>query len=222
MTTPAFATEQAVRDILDLNAAASSRFSPDTIGSNIRDASWFLERATNRIFRDEPTLTLKFTTNGEPAIYVPGLRTASSVTLSGATLAEDSSYWLIPDVQQSGVSLAVQLRPFNRGQGSNWYLGIPDWFDRNLDSPKWNAGYRSSSLPNDLVIAGAWGYTDATLPEPVRRNTARLAAFYCLRSDALLSGARATESGIFDLSNLPIEVQEFVASWKAGPQAVLT
>lgn len=221
MTVPAFTTEAAVREIIGLNTTAQgTAYSSDTIGSNIRDASWFLERATGRIFRDETALTLKFTTNNQAAVYIPGLRTASAVTLNGATLTVDSSYWLIPDVQQSGVSLAVQLRPFNRGQGNDWYLGIPDWFDRNLDSPKWNAGYRGGSLPNDLVVAGAWGYTDATLPEPVRRNTARLAAFYTIRSDALLSGARATESGIFDLSNLPIEVQEFVASWKTGPQAV--
>lgn len=222
MTTPSFTSEQSVRDIIDLNAAASSRYSSDTIGSNIRDASWFLERATQRIFRDETALTLKFTTNGQAAVYIPGLRTASSVALNGAALTADTSYWLIPDVQQSGLSLALQLRPFNRGQGSDWYLGIPDWFDRNLDSPKWHSGYRDQSLPNDLVVAGAWGYTDATLPEPVRRNTARLAAFYTIRSDALLSGARQTEAGIFDLSNLPVEVQEFVASWKSGPQAVGT
>lgn len=220
MTTPAFTTEAAVREIVDLNGASSSRYSSDTIGSNIRDASWFLEKATGRIFRDESALTLKFTTNGQASVYIPGLRTASAVTLNGATLTADSSYWLIPDVQQTGVALAIQVRPFDRGGDGTWYLGIPDWFERNLDSPKWSTRYTDGSLPNDLSIAGAWGYTDATLPEPVRRNTARLAAFYTLRSDALLSGARATEAGIFDLSNLPIEVQAFIHDWKAGPQAV--
>jgi hypothetical protein len=216
VTTPALCSEQAVRDLIALNGASTSAYSADTIASNIRDASWFLERVTGRIFRDEPALTLKFTTNDEASIFIPGLRTASSVSWAGATLTADTSYWLIPDIQQSGLYVACQLRPFGRG-GS--YLAYADWFDTNKDSPKWQAGYRGGSLPNDLVIAGAWGYTDATLPEPVRRNTARTAAWMTLRSDALLSGAKATDTGIFDLSNLPAEVQQFVSSWRIGKQA---
>jgi len=217
MTTPSFASEASVREILSLNGASTSQYSSDLIGSNIRDASWFLERATQRIFRDETSLTLKFTTNNADTVYLPGLRTASSVSLNGAAFVADSSYWLVPDAQQSGVYLAISFHPF----GGQDYRSNPEWFDRNLDSPKWQSLQASRrSLPNDLSIAGAWGYTDATLPEPVRRNTARLAAWYTIRSDALLSGARATEAGIFDLSNLPVEVQQFVASWKSGPQAV--
>lgn len=220
MTVPAFTTEAAVRAIIDLNASVSSRYSSDTIASNIRSSAWFLERATGRIFRDEPALTLKFTTNNQAAVFLPGLRTAGTVSLNGAGLTVDSSYWLIPDVQQTGVATGIQLRPFTRGNNDNWYLGIPDWFERNLDSPKWNAGYRNGSLPNDLVIAGAWGYADANLPEPIRDANTRDAAWLTLRSDALLSNARATEAGIFDLSNRPTEVQQFIASWKTGPQAV--
>lgn len=219
MTTPAFTTEAAVRAILDLNASAASRYSADTIASNIRASAWFLERSTGRIFRDESALTLKFSTNNAATVYVPGLRSVSSVTLNGAALTADTSYWLLPDVQQSGVSTGIQLRPFTRGSGDTWYLGIPDWFERNLDSPKWNQD-RGGALPNDLVVAGAWGYAEADLPAPVRDANTRHAAWLTLRSDALLSGARATEAGIFDLSNLPVEVQEFVASWKTGPQAV--
>jgi hypothetical protein len=217
MTTPFLTTEAAVREVLDLNASASSRFSDQVIGSNIRDASWYLERVTRRIFRDESSLTLKFTTNGQSAVYLPGLRTASSILFNSGALVDGTSCWLIPDVQQTGQSLAIQVRPYDR---SGPYWQYPDWFDRNLDSPKWSSYGDNGGLPNDLVISGAWGYTEPTLPEPVRRNTARLAAFFCLRSDALLSGARATENGIFDLSQWPIEVQAFVASWHSGPQAV--
>jgi|SRR5436190_17235999 len=219
MTTPAFTTEAAVRTIIDLNAASSSRYSSDTIASNIRASAWFLERATGRIFRDETSLTLKFTTNGEAAITIPGLRTASTVTLQSAALTDGASYWLIPDVQQTGVATGIQFRQFGYGHGDS-YLGNPEWFDRNLDNPKYGGGSRYGSLPNDLVIAGAWGYTDTNLPEPVRDANTRDAAWLTLRSDALLSGARATDQGIFDLSSRPTEVQAFVHEWRTGKQAV--
>lgn len=213
----AFTTEAAVRAILDLNGAATSRYSPDTIASNIRASAYFLERATNRIFRNETNLTLKFTTNNADTVYLPGLRTASSVLLNGVALVDGQSYWLVPDAQQTGVSLAISFHPF----GGFDYRGYPDWFDRNLDSPKWQSLQQSRrSLPNDLAVGLTWGYADADLPEPVRDANTRHAAWLTLRSDALLSGARATETGIFDLSALPIEVQQFVASWKSGPQAV--
>lgn len=215
MTTPALTTEAAVRSVLELEADGSSKYGSGLIGSNIRSASWFLERATGRIFRDEPNLTLKFTTNGAASIYLPGLRTVGSVTLNGAALTEDSTFWLIPDAQQTGVSLAIQFRAF----GSADYRNRPDWFDRNLDHPYWRAG-QSSSLPNDLVIAAAWGYEEPDLPEPVRDAAKVLAAFKTLRPDAFLSGAKATENGIFDLSQFPVEVQSFVSEWKTGPQAV--
>lgn len=217
MTVPAFTTEQAVRDILDLNASASSRYSSATIASNIRASAYFLERATGRIFRDESTLTLKFTTNNQGSVYIPGLRTASTVTLGGSARTVDESYWLTPDAMQTGVYTAITFHPY----GTSDYRSNPEWFDRNLDSPYWQGLTQSRrSLPNDLVIAGAWGYTDATLPEPVRDANTRHAAWLTLRSDALLSGARATDAGIFDLSNLPIEVQNFISSWKSGSQAV--
>lgn len=218
MTTPAFTTEAAVRAILSLNGAATSQYSSDQIGSNIRASAYFLERATNRIFRDEPSLTLSFTTNNADSIYLPGLRSVGTLSLNGAAFTANESYWLVPDAMQTGVYLAVSFHPF----GGQDYRSNPQWFDRNLDSPKWQSLQQSRrSLPNDLIIANsAWGYLDANLPEPVRDANTRHAAWLTLRSDALLSGARATETGIFDLSNLPIEVQQFVASWKSGPQAV--
>lgn len=215
MTAPSLVDVQSVRDVILLNASSGSAYSDPLIGSNIRAASWFLERAIGRIFSDQ-TQTLKFTTNNAASVYIPGLRTASSVTFAGAPLTADSGYWLIPDVQQSGVYVACQLRPFGRGS----YLAYPDWFDTNKDSPKWGATYRDGSIPLDLVIAGTWGYTDALMPEPVRDATKRLAAWLTLRSDVLLSGVRVTETGAFDLSAMPTEVQMFVASWKIGPQAV--
>lgn len=217
MAVPAFTTEQAVRDILDLNAAATSQYSAGTIASNIRASAYFLERATGRIFRDESSLTLKFTTNNQGSVYLPGLRVASSVTVNGSARTVDESYWLTPDAMQTGVYTGITFHPF----GSSDYRSNPEWFDRNLDSPYWRGlSQTRRSLPNDLSITGSWGYADANLPEPVRDANTRHAAWLTLRSDVLLSGARVSEAGIFDLSNLPIEVQNFISSWKSGSQAV--
>lgn len=224
MTAPSFISEASVRDYLGLTYDASqtgaSKYSDGTLGSNIRAASWTLERATGRFFGDR-TQTLKFTTNGAAFVTVPGLRTASSVTNQGNALTADESYYLIPDTQQSGVHTGVQFRAFGTNGGGPWWLGNPEWFDRNLDSYL-HPGNRGgqTSLPNDLVIAGDWGYTAATFPEPVRHATKVLAAYYTKRPDAILSGAIATPDGnSFDLSNFPIEVQAFIKDWRIGPWA---
>lgn len=221
MTTPSLVSEAAVRELLDLEQSGSSKYGSDLIGSNIRAASWMLERATRRIFRDESNLTLRFSTDGQARILIPGLRTASTVTQNSSSLTVDESYWLIPDMQQTGLYTGIQVRPWATNSGGPWYLSIPDWWDRNLDSPYWTrGGGRPGALPNDLVITGAWGYTEATLPEPVRDATKVLAAFKTLRPDAFLSGARVTETGIYDLSRFPIEVQSFIADWRLENQAV--
>lgn len=220
MTVAALVSEAAVRELLDLESSGSSKYSSDLIGSNIRAASSMLERATRRIFRDESNLTLTFSTNGAASIIIPGLRTASNVQRNSSRLTADESYWLIPDMQQTGVATGIQLRPYETHTSGPWYKAIPDWWDRNLDSAYWNRGGRLGSMPNDLVITGAWGYTDANLPEVVRDATKVLAAFKTLRPDAFLSGAKVTETGIFDLSKFPIEVQAFIADWRLESQAV--
>ncbi len=213
MTQPAFVTAASVREYLGLDSTPSaSKYTDATIGSNIRAASWALERATGRVFGDV-TATKTFTTNGAAYLTIPGLRTASAVTLQGTTLTADESYWLTPDTQNTGVATGIQFRAFrNRGDS---YLANPQWFDRGLDLP--NPG-GSSSLPNDLVITGSWGYTD--IPEPVLHATKVLAGWYTKRPDALLSGAIATPDGnVFNLASLPIEVRQFVEEWRVSPWA---
>lgn len=218
-----FVTAASVREYLGLNAVSSdSKYSDATIGSNIRAATNALERHTGRRF-ENVTATLKFTTNGAAYLPIPGLRTASSVTLQSAALAADSTYYLVPDSQQSGVYTGIQFRAFGtRGQGS-WWLSNPEWFDRNLDSP-WYPANRSggwqTSLPNDLSIAGTWGYLDdSTMPEAVRHAVKVLAGYYTKRPDAILSGGITTPDGnTFDLSRYPVEVQDFIREWNVGPQ----
>jgi hypothetical protein len=210
-----------VRDYITLNANASSAYSDGIIGSNVRAASAFLERATNRYFGDR-TATLSFTTNGQAQIAIPGLRAATSVSQNTTALVANETYWLSPDAQQTGVYTGIQFRGFMRRGGEPW-KAFPDWFDRNLDSPWYpgNWGNNVGSMPNDVSITGSWGYT--AIPDDVAHATKVLAAYYTLRPASLLSGAQTTPDGnVFDLSNVPNEVRLFIDEWKVGTPSVVS
>jgi hypothetical protein len=219
MTAPTLVTADAVRAYMELNASTSSRYSDSTIGSNIRAAGAFLERHTGRYLGDQ-TLTLKFTTEGRAWVPIPGLRTATSVTLDGSVLVADSGYYLIPDVAQTGVYTGIQFHAFEtRANRGPWYYGHSDWFDRGLDMPNPSGYTDTASIPNNLVIVGAWGYTEAIMPEEARQAAKVLAGFYTKRPDAILSGGFQTEAGVFDLSQYPVEVQDFIRQWSASSYA---
>jgi hypothetical protein len=212
-------TAASVREYMELNSPGStSKYTDATLGSNIRASQGMLERWTSRRFEDV-TATLTFSTDGRAFLPIPGLRSATSVTNQSTTLVADETYYLLPDTQQTGVYTGIQFRAF-RTSGTNgpWWLSNPEWFDRNLDHPHYPANRgESMTLPNDLVIAGSWGWTDALMPEAVRHAVKVLAGFLTLRPDALLTGGRFTPGGdVIDLSQFPIEVQAFVADWKVG------
>lgn len=215
MTAPLFCTPESVREYMSLEGASTSKYSAATLGSNIRAAGAFLERRTHRYFGDRTAQTLKFTTNGSIFMALPGFRSVSSVTRAGATLTEDESFWLVPDAQQTGVYTGIQFRGFQQGPGS-WWLHSPEWFDRGLDFAPPGGGNGETSLPNDLIVTGDLGYEDdGDFPEEMRHATKILASYFTKRPDALLSGAMGTPEGsMFDLSNLPIEVQSFIADWR--------
>lgn len=216
MTVPAFVTAQQVRDYIGLDPSATSRYSDSTLGSNMRAAGDWLEARTNRFLWDR-TATVTLTTNGQASVQIPGLRAASSVLLSGTTLEVDETYWLIPDVRQNGTYVGLQVRP--HGDRYSWRRSA-DWFDRGLDLPG-RPGSDYASLPNDLVIAGTWGYAAGTEPEEALHAYKVLAAYFTKRPDALLSGGYVTEDGnAFDLSQYPVEVQTFVTGWQLRPMAV--
>ena len=211
-----FVTVANVKDYLQATGT-TGQWSSAVIGSNITAASADLQRWTNRQFEPQGSntaVTKRFTTNGAAFMVIPDLRSATSVTLQGTTLEDGSTYHLIPDKYNSGVFTGIQFRAFGRYD----YRGNPDWFDRNLDSWRWQYSGGSYSLPNDLTITGAWGWVP--LPDSLLHATTVLAGYYVLRSDALLSGAinRLQEGIIFDLSQLPVEVQNFVREWKLSDQ----
>lgn len=140
---------------------------------------------------------------------IPDLQSATAVTLNSSTLTANSSYYLIPDSQNTGVFISIDLpqyrAPFD-------YRSYPDWFDKNYDSPLYQQRLRSG-IPNDLSIAGTWGH--ATIPDEVAQATKVLAAWYTKRPDAVLSNTLQTPEGnVLDLSRIPPEVREFIANWR--------
>jgi len=221
MTSPAFVTAADVRGYLDVTGTTGN-YSDGAIGSNIRAASEYLERATNRWFADKGAVTFTATSQGQTSLWVPGFRSVSGVTSQGTALTADETYFLIPDQLGTGIYTAIQFRGFgSRSFGHRW-LSNPEWFDRGLDLPDWNRGGWSYSPANDIVVSGSGGYADADLPEAVRHATKVLAAFYTKRPDSVLASVATTVEGTtLDYSALPPEVATFVELWHlSGPQAV--
>lgn len=203
---------QDVRDFAEVDYT-TGRYSDAALGSNIQAAQAFLERATSRQFEVQAATTKTFTSNGLAVVSIPDLTSATSVTLQGATLVADASYWLLPDVRNSGVYVAVQLRPF--GSLRPGYLANPEWFDRGLDLP----GGSTSSLPNDLAVTGTWGW--ASKPYDVLAGVKAYATWLAKRGDAVLAGAVQDPSGaVLDYSLVPIEMQAAITSYRRGSQAV--
>lgn len=229
MTTQPIAAA-AVREYMALNSPGStSQYTDATIGSNIRSAAASLEKATQRWFMDRPATTWTTTTNGRAQVYIPGFRTFSSVTIQTAPLTANASYWALPDAQNSGIYTGMQLRAFtsqSRDPSRPW-LANPNWFDINADSPwyppNYGGAYAQSSLPNDLVVSGDGGYTDANLPEAFLDAVKIWAAFKTMRPASLLADVAITpQGGILNYSQLPPEVSNFISEWRIGEQAVAT
>lgn len=205
-------TEAEVRTYLDISGT-TGQFSNARIGSNIRAAAAFIERETHRQFYPQDAVTKTFTTEGRSYISIPDLRSASSITLQGAALTANSSFWLMPDKQQSGVYTGVQFRAF----GSGSFLSNPQWFDRNLDRD-W-ARLREGSLPNDLAITGDFGHNP--YPHDFIQAVLVLASFYTRRPASTLADVEITPEGTEKrYSRLPVEVREFIESWMGGEQLV--
>lgn len=221
---PAFIAASAVRDYLELIATpSSSKYTDATIGSNIRAASDLLTRATGRQWEAQTGVTKKFTTEGRASITLPGLRTTSGVTLQGTALTADSTYYLIPDAAQTGLYTGIQFRAF----GNRSYLSNPEWFDRNLDHPRYRYYNDWGSLPNDLSIAGDWGLLAADYPELLLHATKVLAGWFTKRPDSLLANVSVTPDGaIFNFSAMPPEVADplmgFVSLYKLSPAQVVS
>ena len=223
-----------VREYMFLNdpatapgGADSSRYSDDVIGGHIVDATVFLERATGRFLCDRPGSTLYFTTLLAAQVKIPGLRSATSVTWGGSlqNAQPNGSYWLIPDPLQTGVFVRIAFRAYRADNGRAWWYADSLWFDKALDSPfypgNYGGGYAYTSMPNDLVIIGDWGYAPGQEPGDILRPLTALAAFDTMRPVSIMADVAITSSGgVINYSQLPPEVRDFVSAWRTGVQAV--
>lgn len=202
-------------------SGTSGQYSDGNIGSNIRVATAMLQQLTNRQFEPQ-TGTKKFSTFGRSAMAIPDLRSVVSVTLNGATLTADSTYYLVPDRLNSGVYVAIEIPAIRiRAQygASDSYKAAPDWWDRGLDSPKWQS-WAYSALPNDLAIdSNEWGW--ATYPDEFLFAVKVYAAWLTKRPDAVLTNViQGPEGTVSDLSQLPPEVVHFVDQYRLEDSAV--
>lgn len=181
-------------------------WSEANLGSNIRAASSFLQRATGRQFEAQTGVTKTFTTNGDAYVAIPDLRSATSVVLHDSTQTAGTDYFLVPDTLQTGVYIGVQFPRYGRSVD---YRSFSDWFDRNLDR---RLVY---TTPDDLVITGDWGHDP--LPDDLLYVTKALAAFLTKNPDALLSGFTSTPDGtLVEAGDLPKVVASFIQAWKVG------
>lgn len=203
-----------VRAYLDVDGT-TGKYSDTLIASNIRASASFLERTAGRQFERQTATTKYFTTEGRAALRIPDLRTATSVTLQGATLDADESYWLVG--ANYGVSTGIQFRAFGSGRYGT-YLGNPEWFDRNLDRDWYRYG-SYSSLPNDLVITGNWGHDP--YPWEFLHAVKVLAAWYTKRPASVLANVAFTPDGnVLNYAEFPPEVAAFVKAWRLGAELV--
>ena len=203
---PAFVNASNVRAYLTVTNI-NGQWDAALIGSNISAASSFLQRRTGRQFEAQTAVTKKFSTHGKAYLTIPDLRSATSVTLNDATMTADESYFLIPDRNNSGVYVGIEIPTYRRAMNP----GL-NTFDINYNHLRWG----TEPLPNNLVIAGNWGHSP--LPDELLQATVVLASWYTIRPDALLANARQTPEGnVFDLSALPVEVSEFINNWRISP-----
>lgn len=234
-------TPAQVREYLVLNAnSASSRYSNETIGSNIRAAQSFLESETGRFLYDHPGVTWATTTMLQGQVAIPGFRSFTSVTWGRAVMNvgypgndDNAGVWALaergPGIPDDGpLYVALQFRAFRADAGGRpWWFADSGWFDKGLDSPfypgNYGGGFAWTSMPNDLVIVGDGGYAPGEEPWTVRQAVKVLAAWYTMRPASVLADVAVTSGGsTVTYENLPPEVAAFIAGFRLGEQQAVS
>jgi hypothetical protein len=170
------------------------------------------ERDTGRTFASGSNTATTYSTNGMAMIPIhdrPVDDPSRTVTWNGATLVEGTNAWFLPDRRDPHISVNLQIRPFDTSR-ADWYKADPQWFDKNLDNPRYPVG-----APNDLVISGILGH-----PFPrseVSGAILVLDAFLYWRAKSGATGAAFSITGeSVSLAETPPEYQMFVRNWRVN------
>lgn len=181
------------------------------IASVASNASAMAEQDTSRIFAVTSNVTHRYSTDGQASLVIhdrPYNDATRVVTVNGVTMVEGTNVWFLPDRRNQDVSATIQLRYYDTSV-PHWWAADPQWFDKNLDSPRYLI---SSGSPNDLVITGTVGHP--TLPNDVRMAVLELAAWLYWRAKGGASSYVSTLTGEeIDLSVLPMVYQLMVRNW---------
>lgn len=230
-------TAEQVRDYIELNSpGTSSRYSDQTIGSNILAAQEYLERETRRYLADHPGVTWAATTLNQAQVPIPGFRSFDSITWGQVALTlstpdapnPNASVWGLWEPSEGltdseRVVVALQFRPWRVDNDRPWYFADSRWWDKGLDNPfypgNWGGGYAWTSMPNDLIVVGDGGYAAGEEPFAVRHAVKVLASWYTMRPASIFGNVAMTPGqGGIQYGDLPPEVYEFIAIWKHGQQ----
>lgn len=168
------------------------------------------EKDTGRTFSAASNTQTKYSSNGEALIAIhdrPVSDPSRTITWNGATLTEGTNAWFLPDRRDPNISTALQIRQFDTGR-ADWYKADPQWFDKNLDNPRYPIG-----SPLDIVVNGIIGH-----PFPNASVTGAiliLDAYLYWRAKSGATGAAFTLTGEeVSLSETPPEYQAFVRDWR--------
>lgn len=180
------------------------------IASAASNASAMAERETGRIFAVASNVTHRYSTDGQASIVIhdrPYDDATRVVSWNGATLTEGDSVWFLPDRRNQAVSATVQIRQYDTSR-ADWYKADPNWFDKNLDRPRYPNG-----TPNDLVITGTVGHP--TLAPDVKQAVLELAAYLYWNTKAGASGFVQTPQGDqVELGEYPESFRIMVRNWR--------
>lgn len=184
------------------------------IASIASNATAKAEQDTGRVFSVTSNVTSVYSTDGQAMVSVRDLPRADStrvVTLNGATMTENTNYWLLPDRRNPAVSTQLQVRPWDRSR-PDWYKSDPFWFDKNLDRYPYGPG-----TPLDLSVTGTEGHPQVS--GDVFAAIAELACWEYWRSKGGVSSYASSLSGTqVDLSVEPDLYTKMVEHWKVRTQ----
>lgn len=181
------------------------------IASAASNASIMAERDTGRTFAVTSNTTRVYSTDGQSSLVIhdrPYSDDTRTVTWNGATMTEGTNVWFLPDRRDPDATATVQLRYYDTSR-AGWYKADPQWWDKNLDSPRYPNG-----APNDLTITGVVGHP--SVPLDVHQAVMELAAFLYWRERSGASGFVNTPQGdqVELASEYPEAYQRMVRDWR--------